>query len=208
MTYLHRKADDFLISWKHDAARMPLLIKGARQVGKTSTILWFARSNYENVIVINFVEEPKYHSITSDGYRAEDIIRNISVIDPAKKFIPGKTLIFFDELQAFPDIATSLKFFREDGRFDVICSGSLLGINYRQIESNSVGSKTDYLMHSLDFEEFLWAKGYNENTITDMLNHILEQKPFNDAEMQTYSSLCSPCGLKMEGCGHPNLPEI
>lgn len=110
-------------------------------------------------------------------------------MDPSKRFIPGKTLIFFDELQAHPDIATALKFFKIDGRFDVICSGSLLGINDKQIESNSVGYKTDYTLFSLDFEEFLWAKGYSESIAEELLNHLINQKPFNLIEMETYSSL-------------------
>ena len=138
MIYLRRKIDVYLREWKEDRNRKPLIVKGARQVGKTESILRFAKAAYESVININFVEEPKYRMITADGYATEDIVRNISRMDPAKRFPEGKTLIFFDELQAFPDIATALKFFKIDGRFDVICSGSLLGINYRQIESNSV----------------------------------------------------------------------
>ena len=189
MVYLRRKADDFLSSWNNDPDRMPLIIQGPRQVGKTRTVMEFAKKAYENVISINFVEEPKYRVITADGYRTEDIIRNISRIDPNKRFVPGKTLLFFDELQSFPDIATALKFFREDGRFDVICSGSLLGVHYRQIESNSVGNKTDYLMHSLDFEEFLWARGYDDSIAGDMLSHLIQQIPFSDAEMNAFSGL-------------------
>lgn len=130
MQYLKRKIDDFLAEWKSDSGRKPLIVKGARQVGKTESILHFCRENYANAIYINFAEEPKYKMIIADGYKAEDIIKNISRIDPSKKFIPKETLIFFDELQEFPQIATSLKFFKMDGRFDVICSGSLLGINY------------------------------------------------------------------------------
>lgn len=83
------------------------------------------------------MEEPKYKFITDDGYGTDDIIKNISRIDPAKRFEPGNTVIFFDEIQDFPQISTALKFFKIDGRFDVICSGSLLGINYKKIESNS-----------------------------------------------------------------------
>ena len=127
--YMSRKTDRFLAEWKQDPDRKPLIIKGSRQVGKTETIRHFAAENYESVIEINFVEEPKYETITSDGYRADNIIRNISLLDPSKRFIEGKTLIFFDELQKFPDIATSLKFFKEDGRCVVICSGSMLGLN-------------------------------------------------------------------------------
>ena len=159
--YLKRKIDLFLTNWKESADHKPLIVKGPRQIGKTESIRHFARTNYDSVIEINFVEEPKYKMITSDGYSTDAIIKNISLLDPFVHFIPGRTLIFFDELQDFPDIATSLKFFCIDGRFDVICSGSMLGINYQKIESNSVGYKVDYEMFSLDFEEFLWAKGYD-----------------------------------------------
>ena len=127
--------------------------------------------------------------ITTDGYKAEGIIKNISRIDPSKRFIEGETLLFFDELQEFPEIATALKFFKIDGRFDVICSGSMIGINYRKIESNSVGYKSDYEMFSLDFEEFLWAKGYDDSTVEDMLEHMRTLKPFNEVEMAVYSEL-------------------
>ena len=100
-------------------------------------------------------------------------------MDPAIVFVPSKTLLFFDEIQAYPDIATSLKFFAADGRFDVICSGSLLGINYKQIESISVGYKTDYEMYSLDFEEFLWARGYDDSLKQDLLSHMIDGRPLN-----------------------------
>ncbi|MCD8008884.1 MAG: AAA family ATPase, partial [Clostridiales bacterium] len=165
MLYLKRKIDQFLTDWKNTTNHKPLIVKGPRQVGKTESILRFSKAYYNNVIYINFVEEPKYKMICEDGYKADDIIKNISRIDPSRRFSAGDTLIFFDELQDFPDIATSLKFFHLDGRFDVICSGSLLGISYQRIESNSVGYKTDYELFSLDFEEFLWAKGYGDEAI-------------------------------------------
>lgn len=187
--YLKRKIDGFLKKWKEDLERKPLIIKGPRQVGKTESIRRFAEANYQSFIYINFVEEPKYKYITEDGYSADDIIKNISRIDPSKVFDAGKTILFFDEIQDFPQIATALKFFKIDGRFDVICSGSLLGINYKQIESNSVGYKTDYTMSSLDFEEFLWAKGYHDDTVADMLWHMETQKAFNQLEMNLYSNL-------------------
>ena len=130
MTYLKRKIDDFLLKWKEDKDKKPLIVKGCRQVGKTESIRHFAKAaGYQSVIEINFVKDEKYKKITLDGYSASAIIKNISLLDPSKSFIPGKTLIFFDEISDFPDIATSLKFFKEDGRFDVICSGSMLGIN-------------------------------------------------------------------------------
>ena len=166
MLYLKRKIDSFLAKWKANPDRKPLIVKGPQQVGKTESIRRFAEMNYQSVITINFVEEPKYKLITADGYKTDDIIKNISRMDPAKRFIEGETLIFFDELQEFPEITTALKFLKIDGRFDVTCSGSMLGINYRRIESNSVDYKTDYEIFSLDFEEFLWARSYDDNFIT------------------------------------------
>ena len=200
--YLRRKIDKFLEDWKNDENRKPLIIKGARQIGKTESIKHFAKKNYSNFIEINFVEEPKYKGIIADGYKTDDIIRNMSRIDTDLKFTPGKTLIFFDELQEFPEMATALKFFKKDGRFDVICSGSLLGIHYKRIESNSVGYKTDYQMSSLDFEEFLWAKGYDDSVIADMLSHMKELKPFNSLELSIFE------GLFLDYCILGGLPEV
>ena len=187
--YLKRKVDAFLLAWKADSQRKPLIVKGSRQVGKTESIRKFAKENYESVIEINFVSDEKYKRIIEDGYDAKDIIKNISVLDPSKRFIPGKTLIFFDEITEFPEITTSLKFFCIDGRFDVICSGSMLGVNYQRIESNSVGYKKDYEMFSMDFEEFLWAKGYDETFTDDLLVHMKEFRPFSELEMSVYHSL-------------------
>ena len=189
-TYLRRKIDDFLLKWKSDEDRKPLIVKGCRQIGKTESIKHFARiAGYESLVEINFVRDEKYKKITDDGYTASAIIKNISLLDPTKKFIDGKTLIFFDEVTEFPEIATSLKFFKEDGRFDVICSGSMLGVNYKKIESNSVGYKTDYEMYSMDFEEFLWAKGYDDATTEDMLSHLKTLTPFSELEMSVYRGI-------------------
>ena len=189
MLYLKRKIDAYLEAWKSDPDRKPLIVKGPRQVGKTESVSRFAGRHYGSVVNINFVEEPKYKMITADGYGVDDIVKNISRLDPSKRFPVGDTLIFFDELQEFPDIATALKFFKIDGRFDVICSGSMLGINYRKIESNSVGYKSDYGMCSLDFEEFLWARGYGDAFVDDMLEHMRGLTPFNEAEMSVCSAL-------------------
>ena len=189
MIYLQRKIDSFLSDWKTRSNRKPLIVKGPRQVGKTESILHFSEQRYKSVIYINFVEEPKYKMITADGYSTSEIVKNISRIDPSKLFVTDETLIIFDELQEFPEIATSLKFFFLDGRYDVICSGSLLGVNYRRIESNSVGYKTDYTMFSLDFEEFMWAKGYDGEFIQDMLMHMVNLQPLNDLMMSVCHSL-------------------
>ena len=99
MLYLKRKIDRFLAAWREDPDRNPLIVKGPRQVGKTESIRRFGNRNYKSVIYINFVKEPKYKMITAGGYKAEDIIKNISRMDPSKRFIKGQTLIFFDELQ-------------------------------------------------------------------------------------------------------------
>jgi hypothetical protein len=187
--YLQRKVDEFLKRWKNDKEHLPLIIKGARQIGKTESILHFAYSNYQSIININFVLEPKYKMILSDGYDVDNIVKNISLLDPSKQFIENNTLILFDELQEYPDIATSLKSFKIDGRYDVICSGSMLGINYKSIHSNSVGYKTDYDMYSMDYEEFLWAKGYNQTNIDDILEHMMKVKPLSEVELHVHKKM-------------------
>jgi putative ATP/GTP-binding protein len=189
MVYFKRKIDKFLADWKNNHSRKPLIVKGARQIGKTESILHFAHENYENVVYINFVLDKKYTTIVNDGYDVETVVKNITLINPSTKFIPDKTLIVFDEIQEYPDIATSLKAFNLDKRYDVICSGSMLGINYRKIHSNSVGSKTDYEMFSMDFEEFLWAKGYEDTAINSILEHMISLTPFSETELSVYKSL-------------------
>lgn len=187
--YLKRKIDKYLVDWKNNANHKPLIIKGARQVGKTKSIEHFAKQNYENVVEINFVEEPIYKQIVEDGYSAQAIIKNISRINPLARFIDGKTLIFFDEIQEFPDIVTSLKFFSLDGRYDVICSGSLLGIHYKDISNISVGYKLEIEMRSLDFEEFLWALGYDDSIKEDILSHMKSFTPFSNDVLKIYNDL-------------------
>ncbi len=180
MPLLKRKIDDFLIEWKNTPDRLPLIINGARQIGKTASIEQFAKSNYKSVVEINFVLQKQFRSIFDDGFEVDKIIRNISLINPEFEFIPNETLLFFDELQACVNCATSLKAFKLDGRYDVICSGSLMGINYNEIESNSVGYKEDYEMHSMDFEEFLWAKGYKTEQIEEMYQCMLSVTPLSN----------------------------
>ena len=188
MTRLRRKIDEYLINWKNDINKMPLIIKGARQIGKTDAIENFAKNNYPNVIEINFAIQKQYKDIFDDGYEVDNIIKSISLKNPDLKFIPGQTLIFFDELQECINCATSLKSFNQDGRYDVICSGSLMGINYKEIESNSVGNKIDYNMYSMDFEEFLWAKGYKEYQIEDLYKHMLDLKPLSTVQYDVMMS--------------------
>lgn len=183
MELLKRKIDQFLQEWKDNPEHMPLIVKGARQIGKTESIRNFAKKHYKNVIEINFVLQKQYRDIFDDGFEVDTILKNISLRNPELEFIPGETLFFFDEIQDCINCATSLKAFRQDGRYDVICSGSLMGINYQEIESNSVGNKEDYEMSSMDFEEFLWAKGYSEVQIEDIYEHMKTLTPFSNTEL-------------------------
>ena len=172
MDRLKRKIDYYLISWKNNPNKKPLIVKGARQIGKTESIRNFAKNNYKSIVEINFALQKQYKNIFDDGFEVNSIIKNISLIDPNLEFIDGKTLIFFDELQDCINCATSLKSFNEDGRYDVICSGSMLGLNYKNIHSNSVGYKMDYDMYSLDFEEFLWGMGISEDMIGNLCGYL------------------------------------
>lgn len=186
---MKRKVDLYLKTWKENRDRKPLIIKGARQIGKTHSIEQFAYSNYKCVVEINFVEQEQYKSIFDQGFEVDVIVKNISLLNPELEVIPNQTLFFFDELQACPNCATSLKFFKLDGRYDVICSGSLMGINYKEIESNSVGYKEDYEMYSMDFEEFLWAKGYSDDFIEELYQHMRDVKPFSQLQMDVLYEL-------------------
>jgi len=189
--YLRRHVDEYLKQWKYDDNKLPLIIKGARQVGKTESIHHFSKENYKNCIEINFVRDKKFLGITEDGYDVDNIIKNISRVNPGIKFEPNNTLIFFDEIQANPDIATALKFFKIDGRYDVICSGSLLGVSYKKIESNSVGYKSDYEMESMDFHEFLWAAGYGDEFVDDIFEHMIKGEPFSESfNMTMFDKFC------------------
>lgn len=182
MERLRRKIDDFLIEWKQSKDKLPLIIKGARQIGKTDSIENFAKNNYKYFVEINFALQPEYKTIFDNGFDVDVIISNISMINPNFIFKPKETLIFFDELQDCINCATSLKAFNIDNRFDVICSGSMMGINYNEIESNSVGNKQDYTMYSMDFEEFLWAKGYKKTQIEELYICMKECRPLTNTQ--------------------------
>lgn len=182
MDRIIRKIDSYLLNWKRTPVRFPLIVKGARQIGKTEAIRNFAKDNYKSVVEINFVLQKQFKTIFDNGFEVDNILKNISFLNPDFEFPENDTLIFFDEIQDCINCATSLKSFKMDGRFDVICSGSLMGINYQEIESNSVGYKEDYEMHSLDFEEYLWAKGYKEEQIEDLYKKLLNCIPLTDVE--------------------------
>lgn len=185
---LKRKVDLFLQKWKENANRKPLIISGARQIGKTTSIKEFGKT-YQSFIEINFITMPQFKKIFQNGYKVGNIIKEISLLNPMFKFIENNTLILFDEIQAYPDAATSLKPFCEDGRFDVICSGSLLGVNYKKISSIPVGFKEDYTMYSMDFEEYLWANGYSDSQIDDIYNYMKNLTPLPELYLNVLKQL-------------------
>lgn len=200
--YLNRKIDNYLNKWYSDSSKKPLIIKGARQIGKTKSIRHFASAHYKNVVEINFIEKPQFKTIVSSGYNPDAIIKNITRINPDIYFTPSNTLLFFDEIQSCPDILTSLKFFSLDGRYDVICSGSLLGVNYKQVESFSVGFKEDIEMYSFDFEEFLWAKGYDDSLKQELLEAMISAKAIDETTKNTLDSLF------LDYCTLGGMPEV
>ncbi len=163
---LKRKFYDYLLNWKNTKDKECLLVKGARQIGKTYIIEQFGKENYKNYIYINFVENPRYKEIFEGALSAEEIYKKLSVYIFGIKFIEKETLIFLDEIQECPNARTALKFLALDNKYDVIASGSLLGINYKEVSSIPVGYERQVDMHALDFEEFLWAIGVNDMAIS------------------------------------------
>lgn len=157
---LKRKIIDQLSDWKADSNHKPVILKGCRQCGKTFAALHFASENYENVIYINFFENPGAKDIFAGSLEVDHIVMMASAyLTPSANFVPGKTVLVFDEIQECPQARTALKFFCLDGRYDVIGTGSLLGVaGYGEMPASvPVGYETVIDMHPLDFEEFCWA---------------------------------------------------
>jgi len=169
---LRRKIADELLKWKNREDKMCLVVKGARQVGKTFSIDKFARENYAYYTYINFDENPTYRAIFDGDLDVETLIKQISLRVPGAELVQGETLLFFDEIQNCPRARTALKFFAIDKRFDIIASGSLLGINYKDVPSYPVGYVEHLEMYSLDFEEFLWANGVTEKSVADIKGYF------------------------------------
>ena len=173
---LKRKMLERLIEWKEGKNKLALLVKGARQVGKTFIIREFGKANYKNFIEINFENQPSVKKAFEGDLDVRTIILNLSAMGLGP-FEEGRTLIFFDEIQSCPQARTAIKFLVEDGRFDYIESGSLLGINYREVSSYPVGYEEQLNMYPLDFEEFLWAKGISSEVIEKLYESYMEVKP-------------------------------
>lgn len=161
---LRRKIYDKLLAWKNSAGKKDaVLLRGVRQCGKTYIIREFGKREYKNFIEINFIERPDMQAVFSGNLDVDSMVQQIKLSMPGCQFIPGETLLFLDEIQDAPNARTSLKFWTQDGRFDCIASGSLLGIDYKNEVSIPVGYEQQLIMRTLDFEEFLWALGVEVN---------------------------------------------
>ena len=190
---LRRKIEDTLEKWKNTNGHKPLVIMGIRQCGKTFIVQHFADAHYKTVIYINFIKQPERINAFVGSKDVNAILLNLSAQIQGVTFTPGDTCFIFDEIQECPEARTSLKFFKEDGRFDVIATGSLLGVqgygdeNKKQrrrlkeqkepgINSVPVGSEDIIEMYPLDFEEFLWANGLSESVIETLRKCYREEK--------------------------------
>lgn len=181
---IKRKMYKYLINWKQRKDKSALIIKGARQVGKSYLVREFGRNEYESYIEINFLKNPLYKNIFRGDLSAEEIFKRLSAYIPNLKIIPFKTLLFLDEIQVCAEARTAVKFLVEDGSVDVISSGSLLGLSYLEDDDKNVteptslpvGYEEQITMYSLDFEEFLWAKGYNDDAIAYLKDFYISNK--------------------------------
>lgn len=173
---LKRKVLNDLKKWKDNHKNECLMVLGARQIGKTYIIRKFANDNYDNVLEINFLERPECKEIFDGNLDSVSILKKISLRFSQFKLEDNKTLIFFDEIQDCPNAITALKFLAQDSRFDTIVSGSMLGMTYKRVTSFPVGYVDRIYMNSLDFEEFLWAKGVSEEAISYLKSDFLKRK--------------------------------
>ena len=197
MAEFRRKIYDRLVQWKATKHHECLLVKGARQIGKTFIVEKFGREQYESFIEFNFILDPDACSIFDGSLKAEDLYRKISAYDATRRLLPGRTLIFLDEIQECANARTALKSFALDGRYDVIASGSLLGIKYKNKKSRDrhepksipVGYERQVTMHSLDFEEFLWARGVTEEAIGVLRGYYERREVVPDAVNSKYSDM-------------------
>lgn len=193
---LKRKVYNQLLEWKNVHRNTCLMIKGARQVGKTYIVREFGRCEYKSYIEINFIKQKELKEIFQGSLSADEIYKRMSAYIQNIEFIPGETLIFLDEIQNCGSARTAIKFLAEDGRFDVITSGSLLGLTYaengdkeaEEPESVPTGYEDFLTMYSLDFEEFLWAEGY-ESAIGILRDYFETKTKVPDALNEKYHML-------------------
>lgn len=197
---LKRKIEEELIAWKNDSNRKPLVIKGCRQCGKTFIVQKFAEENYANVVYLNFMQDSDYALAFEGSKRVDDIVMNLSAMIPQSQFVANETCIIIDEIQECPAARTALKFFKMDGRYDIIATGSLLGVKgYGERRNSSgnessktsipVGYETIIDMYPLDFEEFLWANGISEAIIGKLTECLDSIQPVPEAIHQKMRQL-------------------
>ena len=193
-----RKIEDYLLRWKETPTHKPLIIKGVRQCGKTSSVKAFAKAHYKHVVYLDFHENPEYKQFFHPNLDVNEIILRISATLPSLIIEPYKTCFIFDEIQDCPMARASLKFFSLDGRYDVLCTGSLLGVNgYKTKEEQKeeeeasipVGFESFVTMHPMDFEEWLWANGIREEHIDVLRKHFQEETPVEPAFHQRFREL-------------------
>lgn len=185
---LKRKAYDKLTEWKAQKSKKALCIIGARQIGKTTLIRAFGQENYENFVEINFVTDESAAEIFSGSLDANTIITNMTAY-LRRPMEPGKTLVLFDEVQKCPAVRTAIKFLVEDGRFDYIESGSLLGVKHREVMSYPVGFEEIYRMYPMDFEEYLLANGVQTSTIEYLQKCFLDKAPVSQSVHNTMNKM-------------------
>ena len=194
---LKRKTYDYLLNWKSNHKNKCLMIKGARQVGKTYLVRAFGKAEYKSFIEINFIKQKELKAIFSGDLSADVIYKKMSAQLQNISFIPGNTLIFLDEIQNCGNARTAIKFLAEDGRFDVITSGSLLGLTYAENgdtdaevpDSVPTGYEDFITMYSLDFEEFLWAEGYGEAAVSVLKEYWDKKEKVPDSINEKYEEL-------------------
>jgi len=184
---LRRKIEDKLMKWKNDPEKKSLLVRGARQVGKTFSISEFGKNNYGVFININFVKNPEYTAIFDGDLDVDSVMRRMSAFFPKAEFVPGDTLIFLDEIQKCPNARVAFKFFTIDGRYDVIGSGSMMGVMYTEVPSYPVGYEETVDMYSLDFEEFLWAMDVREEIIEEVKTNLIEKTPVDKVFLNRFN---------------------
>lgn len=189
---LKRKIEKTLLNWLNTENRNPLILKGCRQCGKTFSVLRFAQQHYKHVVYLNFFENPDYKTIFEGSLKVDDVVLMMSAFVGANvRFIPHETVIVLDEIQECPRARAALKFFKLDGRFDVLATGSLLGISGYRSEDYSVlvGYETIIDMFPLDFEEFLWANGIEDSLIALLKQCLEEERPVPEALHQRMRDL-------------------
>lgn len=185
---LKRKAYDKLLEWKKEEKKKALCIIGARQIGKTTVVRQFAQENYEYFVEINFLLDDKASAIFSGALDANTIITNLTAY-VQKPMEAGKTLILFDEIQECPNARTAIKFLVEDGRYDYVETGSLLGVRYKEVKSYPVGFEEIYRMYPMDFEEYLWANGVQESTIRYLEECFRKREKITESVHNTLTKL-------------------